>query len=171
VEKNMKTRAITLTINGEEYHLNVPVHQTLLQVIRDHLNLSDVMYGCGRGECGACTVLVDEGTKKGKRKAILACMTLAATMDGKRITTAGGLEQDGTLHPVQEAFVEVSAIQCGFCTPGMVLKGVSILEKNPKPTEQEIRKELEGNICRCTGYVKIVQAMELARDRMAAGKK
>ncbi len=167
----MKTRAITLTINGEEYNLNVPVHYTLLQAIRDQLNLTDVKYGCGRGECGACTVLVDEGTKKGKRKAILACMTLAATMDGKRITTAGGLEVGGKLHPVQEAFVEVSAIQCGFCTPGMVLKGVSILEKNPKATEQEIRKGLEGNICRCTGYVKIVQAMEVARDRMAAGKK
>jgi len=167
----MKTRAITLTINGEEYNITVPAHHTLLQVIRDQLNLTDVKYGCGRGECGACTVLLDEGTKKGKRKAILACMVLAATMDGKSITTAAGLEKDGKLHPVQEAMGEVSAIQCGYCSPGVALKGVSILEKNPKATEQEIRRELEGNICRCTGYVKIVEAMELARDRMAAAGK
>jgi carbon-monoxide dehydrogenase small subunit len=92
-------------------------------------------------------------------------------MDGKSITTAAGLEKDGKLYPVQEAMVEVSAIQCGYCSPGVALKGVSILEKNPKATEQEIRRELEGNICRCTGYVKIVEAMELARDRMAAAGK
>ena len=117
--------------------MNVPVHHTLLQVIRDHLNLTEVKYGCGRGECGACTVLVDDG--KGKRKPILACIALAATMDGKSITTAAGLAKNGELHPVQKAFVDESAIQCGFCTPGMVLKAVSILEKNPKPTEEEIR--------------------------------
>jgi carbon-monoxide dehydrogenase small subunit len=164
----MKKRAITLYINGEEYNLNIPVHYTLLQVIRDQLNLTDVKYGCGRGECGACTVLLDVG--KGKRKAVLACMALAATMDGKSITTVAGLSQDGKLHPVQEAFVEESAIQCGFCTPGMVMKGVAMLEKNPKPTEQEIRKELEGNICRCTGYVKIIKAVQVASKKTAAGK-
>ncbi len=165
----MKKRAITLTINGEEYSLNVPVHHTLLQVLRDHLNLTDVKYGCGRGECGACTVLLDVG--KGKRKPILACIALAATMDGKSITTAAGLSKDGTLHPVQKAFVDESAIQCGFCTPGMVLKSVSILEKNSKPTEEEIRFGLEGNICRCTGYAKIVTAVQAASKKMAAGKR
>lgn len=171
----MKTKPISLTINGEQYNLNVPVHHTLLQVIRDHLNQTDVKYGCGRGECGACTVLLDEkASGKGKkpgRKAILACMTLAATMDGRSITTAAGLDRDGELHPVQQAFVDESGIQCGFCTPGMVLKTVEILEKNPNPTEQEIRKGLEGNMCRCTGYVKIVKSVEVARDRMLAAKK
>lgn len=184
----MKTRAIKLTINGEEYNLNVPVHHTLLQVIRDHLNLTDVKYGCGRGECGACTVLlVEKGgmsckatnktttyctTSPGKRKPVLACMTLAATMNGREIITTAGLDQGGELHPVQQAFVEESAIQCGFCTPGMVLKGISILENNPRPGEEEIRKGLEGNICRCTGYVKIVQAIQKAGKKMASsGKK
>lgn len=171
----MKTKPISLTINGEQYNLNIPVHHTLLQVIRDHLNLTDVKYGCGRGECGACTVLLDEKAngkgKKPKRKAILACIALAATLDGKSITTAAGLAKDGDLHPVQKAFVDESAIQCGFCTPGMVLKSVAILEKNPKPTEEEIRRELEGNICRCTGYVKIVKAVQVAAKKMASGKR
>jgi carbon-monoxide dehydrogenase small subunit len=132
--------------------------------------MTEVKYGCGRGECGACTVLLDVG--KGKRKAVLACMLLAATMDGKSITTAAGLvAADGTLHPVQQAIVDESALQCGFCTPGVALKGVSILEKNPKPTEEEIRRELEGNICRCTGYVKIVKAVQAASKKLAAGKR
>jgi len=174
----MKTKPISLTINGEQYNIVVPVHHTLLQVIRDHLNLTDVKYGCGRGECGACTVLLDErangkgkSVKKPKRKAVLACMILAATMDGRSITTPGGLAKTGDLHPVQKAFVDESAIQCGFCTPGMVLKSVAILEKNPKPTEEEIRRGLEGNICRCTGYVKIVKAVQVASKKMAAGKR
>ena len=165
----MKKREITLTINGEEYSIVVAAHHTLLQVLRDQLNLTEVKYGCGRGECGACTVLLDVG--KGKRKPILACLALAATMDGKSITTAAGLAKNGELHPVQKAFVDESAIQCGFCTPGMVLKSVSILEKNSKPTEDEIRRQLEGNICRCTGYVKIVKAVQVASKKMAAGKR
>ena len=175
----MKKRAITLYINGEEYNLNVPVHYTLLQVIRDQLNLTDVkvrlrprrvrrLHGAAGGRRRHCHETDTQpptycSTEKAKKKAILACMALAATMDGKHITTVAGLSQDGELHPVQKAFVDESAIQCGFCTPGMVLKGVSILEKNPKPTEEEIRRELEGNICRCTGYVKIIKAVQVAR--------
>lgn len=154
----MKTRSITLYVNGEANSLTIPVNRTLLQVLREDLGMPDTKYGCGTGECGACTVLVDGN------KSILACLALAATMDGAKITTIAGLEKDGKLNPVQEAFVTEGAIQCGYCTPGMVMKAVSILAKNPKPTEEEIRIELEGNICRCTGYVKIVEAIQKASD-------
>ena len=158
----MKTRSITIYVNGEAYSLNVAVNRTLLQVLREDLGMPDTKYGCGTGECGACTVLIDG------KKSILACLSLAATMDGAKITTVAGLEQEGKLHPVQEAFVNEGAIQCGYCTPGMVMKSVSILAKYPKPTEEDIRRELEGNICRCTGYVKIVQAIQKAGDALAS---
>jgi aerobic-type carbon monoxide dehydrogenase small subunit (CoxS/CutS family) len=151
----MKTRAITLFVNDEELNLNVPAHHTLLQVLRAN-GFTGTKYGCGTGECGACTVLLDGEVS------MLACLSLAALMDGKRITTIAGLEKDNELHPVQEAFVEKHAVQCGYCTPGMILKSVSILNKNPEPTDTEIREELEGNICRCTGYVKIVDAVKHA---------
>ena len=156
----MKTRSITLYVNGEANSLTIPVNRTLLQVLREDLGMPDTKYGCGTGECGACTVLLEGG------KSILACLTLAATMDGAKITTVAGLEKDGKLNPVQEAFVTEGAIQCGYCTPGMVMKAVSILAKNPKPTEEDIRIELEGNLCRCTGYVKIVQAIQKASDAL-----
>jgi aerobic-type carbon monoxide dehydrogenase small subunit (CoxS/CutS family) len=154
----MKTRSITLYVNGEANSLTIPVNRTLLQVLREDLGMPDTKYGCGTGECGACTVLVDG------KKSILACLSLAVLMDGAKITTVAGLEKNGKLNPVQEAFVSEGAIQCGYCTPGMVMKAVSILAKNPKPTEEEIRRELEGNICRCTGYVKIVEAIQKASD-------
>jgi len=162
--RKMKQRSITLFVNGEEYCLTIPVNRTLLQVLRDDLKLMDVKYGCGEGECGACTVLVDGG------EAIVSCITLAATMDGKHITTVAGLEKNGELHPVQQAFIDEHAIQCGFCTPGMVLKTISLLTKNPEPTEDEIRKELEGNICRCTGYAKIVKAVQRASEQIRASQ-
>jgi carbon-monoxide dehydrogenase small subunit len=152
----MKKRSISLTVNGETHEIEVAVHRTLLQVLREELNYTETKYGCGTGECGACTVLVDGKTP------ILGCLTLAAGMDGKSITTAAGLEKDGELHPVQQAFVDEGAVQCGYCTPGMIMKSVGLLENNPRPSEQEIREHLEGNICRCTGYVKIVQAVQRA---------
>jgi carbon-monoxide dehydrogenase small subunit len=158
----MKKRSISLQVNGEDYELEVPVHRTLLQVLREDLGLVETKYGCGTGECGACTVLLDG------KEAILGCLTLAASMDGKKITTVAGLEDDGKLHPVQEAFVEEHAIQCGYCTSGMVMKSVSILENNPNPTEEEIRHSLEGNICRCTGYEKVVRAVQKASELMQA---
>jgi aerobic-type carbon monoxide dehydrogenase small subunit (CoxS/CutS family) len=154
----MKTIAITINVNAEEYTLNVPVNRTLLQVLREDLNLVGTKYGCGTGECGSCTVLLDG------KEAVLSCLTLAATMNGANITTIEGLEKDGGLDPVQEAFVEKHAIQCGFCTPGMVMKTKSILAHNPNPTEDEIRSQLEGNICRCTGYVKIIDAVKYASE-------
>lgn len=154
----MKTVAITMNVNGEEYTLNVPVNRTLLQVLREDLNLVGTKYGCGTGECGSCTVLLDG------KEAVLSCLTLAATMNGANITTIEGLKKDGELDPVQDAFVEKHAIQCGFCTPGMVMKTKSILARNPNPTEDEIRNQLEGNICRCTGYVKIIDAVKYASE-------
>lgn len=154
----MKTRAITFFVNDEEYNLNVPVNRTLLQVLREDLNLVGTKYGCGTGECGACTVLLNGN------EAVLSCLILAATMDGAKITTIEGLEKDGVLDPVQEAFVDKHAIQCGFCTPGMVMKTKGLLAENPNPSEGEIRSYLEGNICRCTGYVKIVDAVKYASE-------
>lgn len=152
----MKDRNIALHINGEEYKLNVPVNRTLLEVLRDQLGMTETKYGCGTGECGACTVLVNDG------KAINSCLTLAATMNGKRITTAAGFAADGHMNHIQQAFNDEAAIQCGYCTPGMIVKTASLLAKNPDPTEHEIRHALEGNICRCTGYEKIVKAVQKA---------
>ena len=158
----MKKRAITLYIDDEEYQLTVAVHHTLTQVLREDLNLVGTKYGCGTGECGACTVLVDGD------KAINSCLTLAATMDGKKISTISGLEKDGELDPVQQAFIDKHAIQCGYCTSGMVMKTKSLLAKNPHPSEDGIRNYLEGNICRCTGYVKIVDAVQRASELTSA---
>jgi len=160
----MKKCSITLYVNDKKHSLDVPVNRTLLQVLREDLAMTDVKYGCGAGECGACTVLIDGDTP------ILSCLTLAALADGKHITTVAGLEKDGKLHPVQQAFIDEGAIQCGYCTPGMVLKTVSFLAKNAAPTEEEIRKGLEGNICRCTGYEKIVKAVQQAAIKKEGGK-
>ena len=159
----MKERRITLYVNEETYELTVPVNKTLLQVLREDLGLTDTKYGCGVGECGACTVLIDG------REPILACLVLAALMDNKRITTVAGLEKDGKLHPLQQAFIDEGAIQCGYCTPGMIMKGIAILAKNPRPDEREIKVALEGNLCRCTGYVKIVNAIQRAAESGSAG--
>ncbi len=155
----MKTCETTLFVNKEEYSMTIPVNRTLLQVLREDLSLMGTKYGCGTGECGSCTVLVDDNP-------ILACLTLAAVMEGKQITTIEGLEKDGTLHPVQEAFIEKHAVQCGFCAPGMIMKSAALLSKNPNPAESEIKSYLEGNICRCTGYVKIIEAVEYAGQLM-----
>lgn len=158
----MKFRNIQLEVNGQQYNLDVPVHRTLLQVLREDLALVGTKYGCGTGECGACTVLLDG------KKAINACLTLAATLHKKRITTIDGLDQEGELHPVQKAFIEKGAIQCGFCTPGMIMKTTGLLLENPQPSEAQIRHNLEGNICRCTGYIKIMDAVKHASTLMTA---
>ena len=157
----MSKHMITLNVNGEDHDIVVASNKTLLEVLREQLNMPDTKYGCGTGECGACSVLLEDNS------AINSCLTLAATMDGKKITTASGLEKGDKLHPVQQAFIDHAAVQCGFCTPGMVVKSVSLLAKNPRPTEQEIREGLEGSICRCTGYLKIVNAVEAASKAMA----
>jgi aerobic carbon-monoxide dehydrogenase small subunit len=154
-------REITLWVNGKQYQLDVEPSWTLLQVLRDQLDFLGVKEGCGAGDCGACTVLIDG-------RAINSCLTLAVRAQGREIITIEGLARDGHLHPIQQAFVEQGAVQCGFCTPGMVLRAKALLDENPHPTEIEIREAIAGNLCRCTGYTKIVTAIELAAERLAA---
>lgn len=152
---------VSLRINGESYDLLIPPWRTLLEVLRENLSLTGVKRSCQEGQCGACTVLVD-------RKPINSCLYLAVEAQGKEILTIEGLSRErGGLHSVQKAFVENGAIQCGFCTPGMILAAVSLLEENPRPTEEEIRKAIVGHLCRCTGYVQIVEAILGAAGEMA----
>lgn len=160
----MKNKLITLSVNGRNHRLEVPVNRTLLQALRDDLKLTETKYGCGTGECGGCTVLVDG------KDSICSCLTLAVEVEGRCIITVGGMTHEGELHPIQQAFIDEGAIQCGYCTPGMILKTASILEANPHPTEVEIRRGLEGNICRCTGYEKIVRAVQRASQTVSASQ-
>jgi carbon-monoxide dehydrogenase small subunit len=148
-------KLITLTVNDTEYEVAVAPNKTLTQVLREDLNLLGTKEGCGVGDCGACTVILDG-------KPVNSCLVLAVQASGSRIKTIEGVAHGDSLHPVQETFVELGAIQCGFCTPGMILSATSLLEKNPHPTEQEVRQALSGNLCRCTGYQKIVEAVQEA---------
>ena len=147
----MKQR-IQFTINGEQVEVEAEPRETLLQVIRDKLSLTGSKEACGLGECGACTVLMN-GTP------VYSCLILAVEAEGKDILTVEGLAEGEKLHPLQEAFRDYGAVQCGFCTPGMLLTAKALLEENPRPTEEEVRTAIAGNICRCTGYVKIVEAI------------
>ena len=144
---------LKLTVNGELYELEIPAHRTLLDVIREDLGFTGTKQGCGNGECGACTVLLDGNP-------VNACLVLALQADGKSVTTIEGLSRGGALDPIQEAFIAKGAIQCGFCTPGMVLSVKALLDRTPRPGEMEIREALTGNFCRCTGYQKIVEAVQ-----------
>lgn len=149
----MSQRTLTLHLNGRQVEIVTEPHRTLLEILRDDLGLLGAKEGCGSGDCGACTVLVDDD-------AICSCLLLAVEAEGRTILTIEGLSSDGVLHPVQRAFVECGALQCGFCTPGMVLSTVALLRKSSHPTELEIRDALAGNLCRCTGYDKIVRAVQ-----------
>lgn len=153
-------RRIDLNVNGKDYELFVEPWKTLLEVLREELGLTGAKMGCDDGNCGACTVLLDG-------KAIKSCLMLVPQATGKRILTIEGLGSRDRLHPLQRAFIEHFAVQCGFCTPGMILAAKAVLDENPEATEEDIRKGLQGNICRCTGYVKIVEAIEAARDDLA----
>ena len=148
----MKKRLINLRINNDFYDLAVEPQRTLLEVLREDLGLTGAKEACGTGECGACTVLIDG-------KPILSCLTLAIEVQGKEIITIEGITSGGNLHPLQKAFIQYGAIQCGYCTSGMILNAKSILDENPRPSREEILKGLEGNLCRCTGYNKIVEAI------------
>jgi carbon-monoxide dehydrogenase small subunit len=152
----MERLTIHLTINEEKYELRVAPNELLLNVIREAVGLTGTKYGCGTGQCGACTVIVDG-------EPFLSCLTLAASVNGSKITTIEGVANpDGTLDPLQEAFLDTNAIQCGFCTPGMVLVARDLLKKMPNPSEEQIRHHIKGNICRCTGYNGIVKAIKKA---------
>ena len=148
----MEKRLIRLLVNGDQHDVAVWPNETLVEVLRDRLELTGTKMGCGEGACGTCTVLV-EG------RPVRSCLTLAVEVQGKEIVTIEGLAEGGELHPVQEAFVQHGAIQCGFCSPAMILTGKALLDENPHPTEDEVRRALSGVVCRCTGYTKIVEAV------------
>jgi carbon-monoxide dehydrogenase small subunit len=143
---------LVLTVNGERRELEVEPGRTLLQVLREELGLTGARRGCEENFCGACTVLLDG-------QAVHSCSVLALQARGREVTTIEGLAQDGRLHPLQEAFIEQGAIQCGYCTPGMILSALALLAQNPRPSEEEVKAGLAGNLCRCTGYVKIIRAV------------
>jgi len=157
------TEAIALVVNGVHHELEVEPRRMLVQVIREDLDLTGTHIGCDTSQCGACTVLVDG-------RAVKSCTILAVQADGSSITTIEGLAPDGGLHAIQQAFWEKHGLQCGFCTPGMIMAAADLLARNPDPTDQEIRHAIEGNVCRCTGYQNIVAAIREAASLMAAGR-
>jgi carbon-monoxide dehydrogenase small subunit len=152
--------AIKIAVNGEDYELLVKPNELLIDLLRNRLDLTGTKEGCGTGDCGGCTVLVDG-------KPLNSCLTLAVEVDGKNILTIEGLAQGGELHPLQKAFVDEGAVQCGFCTPGMILSAKALLDENPHPSEEEIKRGIAGNFCRCTGYQKIIKAIQAVSLRIA----
>lgn len=155
-------KLINMTVNGREYELAVASNRTLTQALRDDLGLFGTKEGCGVGDCGACTVIMDG-------KPVNSCLVLAVQADGSEITTIEGVTGADGLHPLQQAFVQLGAIQCGFCTPGMILSAKSLLDTQPEPTDREIREALSGNLCRCTGYQKIIEAVQEAAKIVKRG--
>ena len=157
--RDVERVVLSLEVNGERTELLLPVHKTLLEVLREDMQLTGTKHGCELGECGTCTVLVD-----GKPE--LSCLLLPIQLEGRAITTVEGMAGGSELHPLQQAFAELGAAQCGYCSPGILLSAKSLLETNGRPSRDEIREALAGNLCRCTGYSKIVDAVELAAERM-----
>ena len=160
IERDVERVLVALDVNGEQSQLLVPVHKTLLEVLREDMGLTGTKHGCELGECGTCTVLVDGRPQ-------LSCLVLPAQVEGRKVTTVEGLATGSELHPLQRSFAELGAAQCGYCTPGILLAASALLEENPKPSRDEIKEALAGNLCRCTGYVKILEAVELAATRIA----
>jgi len=150
--------AIVLVVNGKSHTVDVAPNQSLLSVLRNNLDLTGTKYGCGEGQCGACTVLLDG-------KPVRSCLTGAGSVAGKKITTIEGLEQNGALHPVQEGFLHEEAFQCGYCTPGMIMTAVALLQEMPRPDDQAIAQRMNGNVCRCGTYPRIVAAVRMASRR------
>ena len=150
-----RRQMIELKVNGESYEIAIAPYRTLLEVLRENLGLTGTKEGCDLGDCGSCTVLMDG-------KPVQSCLVLAIAAQGKDILTIEGLATEGKLHPLQQSFVDHGGIQCGFCAPGMIMSAKALLDRKPSPTEDEIRKAISGNLCRCTGYAKIVEAVEAA---------
>jgi aerobic-type carbon monoxide dehydrogenase small subunit (CoxS/CutS family) len=157
--RDVQREVVALEVNGERSELFLPVHKTLLEVLREDMQLTGTKHGCELGECGTCTVLVDGRPE-------LSCLLLPLQVRGRAITTVEGMASGAQLHPLQQAFAELGAAQCGYCTPGILLSAKSLLENNARPSRDEIRGALAGNLCRCTGYAKILDAVELAAERM-----
>ena len=155
----MPKLVLSFDVNGVPTEVLTDPHRSLLEVLRDSLSLTGTKEGCGTGDCGACTVLLDG-------RPVTSCLLLAPEAEGRRVTTVEGLAQRGKLHPVQQTFVEQGGLQCGICTPGMIMSAVALLERNAQPSEDEIRYAIAGNLCRCTGYDKIVRAVEVAAERV-----
>ena len=158
----MKEQIAKFIVNGRTYEIVIEPHMTLLEVLRDKLDLTGTKLSCGKGSCGACTVLVNG-------KNVCSCLTLAVTAKEKNILTIEGVAKSAILHPIQKSFIEHGAIQCGFCTPGMIMSAKALLDKNLKPTREEIKEALVGNLCRCTGYMKIIEAVLAAAETMSKG--
>jgi carbon-monoxide dehydrogenase small subunit len=154
---------LRLRVNGEDHDVAAVSHKTLLEVLREEMGLTGTKHGCELGECGTCTVLVDG-------EPVLSCLALPVELEGRAITTVEGMAPPGRLHPLQQAFAELGAAQCGYCTPGILLTAEALLDRNPRPTRDEIRTALAGNLCRCTGYTKILDAVELAALRAPGGR-
>lgn len=159
----MKTVTIEFTLNGAKKKVTVPSNMTLVHMLRDELGLTGTKIGCDKGECGACTVLING-------RSINSCLVLAAQVDGREVTTIEGMEKNGRVHPIQEAFIEEGAVQCGYCIPGMVMSAKALLDKNPGPTDEEIKVGISGNLCRCTGYTKIINAVRAAAEKLKKAK-
>jgi aerobic-type carbon monoxide dehydrogenase small subunit (CoxS/CutS family) len=159
MDREVERLVLALEVNGERAELLLPVHKTLLEVLREDMQLTGTKHGCELGECGTCTVLIDGRPE-------LSCLVLPVQVEGRAITTIEGMANGSELHPLQQAFAELGAAQCGYCTPGILLAAKSLLEANGSPSRDEIREALAGNLCRCTGYTKILDAVELAGGRM-----
>ena len=155
----MTKQIINLKLNGEPYEVAVEPRWTLLELVREQLDFTGSKEGCGTGDCGACSMLVDG-------RLVTSCLVLAPQADGREIVTVEGLARNGELHSVQQAFIDAGGVQCGFCTPGMIMAATTLLDQNQDPTLEEVREGLAGNLCRCTGYAKIYEAVMLAADRM-----
>ncbi len=155
---------LKLKVNGRIHNVTVKPNEILLNVLRDRLHLTGTKYGCGIGECGACTVLLDG-------RAVLSCQILAVSVAGGEITTIEGLQEGSKLHPIQEAFIDEGAVQCGFCTPGMILSAKELIDGNPDPSPEQIKEAIRGNLCRCTGYTNIIRAVQKGAEMMKNEKK